>query len=481
MGSLKLEFYQCTRTWWFVSEMTQFVPMPSGHPSCSLVLSELDMRHHALRQDLATMIRTGAVADVLTQRWQEYDAAVAEIGAVYTTMDAIQESSVAALATIQTQISEYTNRALGESDHALSIAVSKVAQLEGLMPRVHTLATMGPDDVMRTITMIATPLAELATAMLQCGRELSGAVANADHAISEAWRMHAFPTSQKLAAHARFAVPSTMRTRLQLLADPHTAVPAGSSYAESAWAQLSGMPLGIRLGSLARYGNPDHVGNRLLLEQLMLSAPNSLLNAAVHARLRSSLVAQPNASMPPDGQVPLLGIMYAVWFSNERVCPDLSDAISEYSSERLVSAIRTRVDQFDSEGLLTRDERANPTLPYIGAFFEMAELFVLMGKRLDVESLPSFDASRSLNASQRQFCAIMRCLTSLRARDSVLFVAARLFFWVRYSERVDANSAQFWRYRIRRKRLMCDVSAFIGTRSMWGSSCWTVSVPMVGK
>lgn len=461
--------------------MTQYVPVPSGHPGCSLVLSDLDARRHRLRQELASKIRNGAAADALATCWQEHDAAVAEIGAVYSTFNAIHYSCVTALSVVQLQISEHINRALNDGDHHLGMAVRGVCALESMLPRLHLMATMAPDDALRTLTAVADPVLELKRTLTQGSLEACGAVSNAEHELSDAWRTHAFGTREKLGGHARLSIPGTMRSRLQVLADPRTTVPPGSTFAESAWRQISTTPLGMRLGSLARYGNPEYVGRLLLAEQLILDAPCSLLNASVHGRLRSSLVSQPNAAMPTDGHVPVLELIYATCTHEPNSEADISDAVGQYSSDGLLAAIKARVDQFDAGVLATRDERNNFAVPHINSFFALASALFFMAKLIDADALPTHEVACSYREGQQQFCAIMRCLVGLRKREPVMALAARLLFWLRYAERGEANAGQFWRYRLRTARLLRDVSAFVGARGLWSGTSWTLNLSVVSE
>lgn len=460
--------------------MTSFVPPVSGHCDSTLVLPTVDARLMAARTAFMTAVRTGATADHITACTTQYDECVREAATVYRVLGAVNEAGMAALGGVCIAMSEYTHRVLNDHDSALSLAVARIGQLESVLPRLCSAARLAPADILSATTATVDALVAFRACAFQIGRELANCAHNCAHPLADAWRLHAFPTAEKLAEHVPFSLPMSMRRRMVELTDYHPARFADSACAEAGWKHLATTPVGVRLGALARYGVPDHAGHLLLLEQLLLDQRVSLLTEPTHTRLRMALDTQPNASMPSDQRVPLLALLYAQCSRQPGSEQDLAAAVDAFSSEQLCDAVRRRVDQFDA-GLCTRAEQRAGPLHHINGFFALAAVLFFIARRISADALPSAEASCALSPGRRQFCAIMRCLIEMSADERRMGMAAQLLFWVRYAERGDADADRFWNYSLRRGRLLHDVGAFVGTTGLWKGTSWTLNLSMLSE
>lgn len=453
---------------------SHFVPVPSGRGDCSIVLPTVDKQLYVQRTLLSSALASGD-STAITDGFVAYEATVVEANAVYLCLDAVQSQLTADLGPPSATVCEYISHLLDTRDHPLATAFSLLGSCEPYLGKLVGVRREAPIEFTNAMTKLADALEQLRAQIHKQANEFVKPFLTCDRMSSPGWRTHGFQLAAGFDTHHVGQIPAS--TQNYLAESSGHAPTRGSAMMRLGWDYLNTLPVGVRLGMVARYcGAGGMMAGLFLYEQLLIKERLSLLDQRLCRRLRVLCHDKPNAQLPTDMRIPLVAIMYSVVQQSGLPCTSEIDLQRVINSERSAPALRTAVQrwlgQLVPNACVTADETTWSLVPHTNTFLGLSRVWTaLVGQiTLDTEDLDVRCASSTEN--QRSLYLIIRTLYAVRSNGPALNMLARVLWWSRYVRRGRANEQEFWYWEPDHGRILDDLAAFSVSGSLFGGRTW---------
>ena len=456
-----------------------YVPTDKGHPACSIVLASVDDSIGKARLQLASALGE-TDASALADAWRRYDACVVEADAVYRCLDAIAAALEADLAPARDTTSGYINHVLGVKDHALTLALSSLAQCGAPLCVLAAPQRNSLSVVAEAARSVAAALADVMREVRAHGPQFVKPFSASERVCAQSWRDHGFQTAASYDAQPVGRIPPSTERHLIETVGMRWITHRGSCLMTVGWRNLNARPVGVRLGMAARYtGANQNLTAVMLFEQVLIAAHRSLFDDQLYHRLTVQLNDMPNAQLPADAQVPLVAIMYSV---RTHTADSESDLTAVFDGVPSTDALRRAVDVRLNAlgGRVSTDEECQCVVPSINFFLGLSVVWYAMAEKMTLDADTMDRASHGWSEERRSLYFILRALVDMRGNKQELKLIVRVLWWMRYARRGNASERAFWTWTIDRARMMRDLAALSGSNTFFGGATWSFSPEKMG-